>query len=159
MKIAGAIVLVLILIFALVVVVTRPSDEDLIQEALERSIAASREGKPGGVFEHLSRSFTYNESAITSRRDVGQYINQLKPAIELSNREPNISENTARILTDVHLEIGMLNYRQEFTIPGVEIELAKESGTRWGFIPYPQWRIVSVEAPGFDPKSIPFNIP
>lgn len=159
MKIAGAIVLVLILIFALVVVVTRPSDEDLIQEALERSIAASREGKPGGVFEHLSRSFTYNESAITSRRDVGQYINQLKPAIELSNREPNISGNTAMILTDVHLEIGMLNYRQEFTVPGVEIELAKESGTRWGFIPYPQWRIVSVEAPGFDPKSIPFNIP
>lgn len=159
MKIAGAIVAVLILVFSVVVLATRPSDDELIQEALDRSIAASREGKPGGVFEHLSRSFTYNETAITSRRDVGQYINQLKPDIELSNRAPEISGDTALIMTDVNLEIGILNYRQELTIPGVEIELAKESGTRWGFLPYPQWRVIRVEAPGFDPKSIPFNLP
>lgn len=154
MRVGIAFLLAIVVIIGGIFVASQPSDEDLIQRALDESIEASRKGQPGGVFEHLSRSFTYNEKPITSRGDVSRYINELRPDITLLDRTPQIDGSRATIQTDVHLSIGILNYRQELIVPNTDIELRRETGTRWGFLPSPRWRVVRVEAPGFDPTGL-----
>lgn len=143
----GAIVAVAALLLLLRSVLFGPSDKELIRDAVKESVEASREGRPGGVLEYLSNSFTFNDQEAPNRREIGKWIRQGKPEVVLRNSEPVISGETAEIVTPVHVKFDYLAFKFDQEIPNVRITLQKEAGTKWLIVPTKKWRIVSVTAP------------
>lgn len=148
-KVAVIVGLVVALIAVLVLRSTLfgPNDRQLIDSAIQESIQASRDGRPGGVLEYLSQSFRINDQDPGSRRNIAQFIKQSKPEVKLSTYEPVIDGNTASIVTDAAVNIDYLGMKMDGTLKNVKIVLQKEQGTKWLVLPDRQWRIVSVTAP------------
>ncbi|MBX3113801.1 MAG: hypothetical protein KF836_04475 [Fimbriimonadaceae bacterium] len=128
-----------------------PNDKELIQRALDESTTAAREGKPSPVLDHLSRTFTYGGEA-TSTYDISKMIHQAKPVIVILDPAPQIEGETARVVSPVSVTVNYLGLDFNDTIPEVNIELKKENGFKWLFVPEPRWRITSVSA-----QSLPNN--
>ncbi|HRF58746.1 MAG TPA: hypothetical protein PLH94_02395 [Fimbriimonadaceae bacterium] len=124
-----------------------PSDRQLIDQAIQESIQASRDGRPGGVLEYLSQSFKLNDQDPGSRRNIAQFIKQSKPEVTLAAHEPVIEGDMASIVTDAQVNVDYLGMKMDGTLQGVRIVLQKEQGTKWLVFPDKQWRIVSVTAP------------
>lgn len=129
---------------------SKESDPQLIQRALDESLQASREGRPGSALDLLSKSFEVNGMTILNRAEVAKYIQQQKPDIALASTVATIEGERAFIRTDVTLSTsGLIKFSG--TIPNVELEFARESGTTLLIIPNKRWRLVKVTAP---PESI-----
>jgi len=128
-------------------------DRKLIQEALDQSISASREGKPGGVLENISTNFKFNDSEIATRGDIGQYVKNMRPEVEILQREPTITGDTAKIISDVKVKFRLGPVESEQKIENVVITLQRENGTKFGIIPTKKWRIVTVSVPSYDPAA------
>ncbi|QYK52334.1 MAG: hypothetical protein KF824_08695 [Fimbriimonadaceae bacterium] len=128
-----------------------PSDKELIQRALDESTTAAREGKPSPVLDHLSRSFTYGGEA-TSTYDISKLIHQAKPIIVIHDPSPQIDGESARVVSPVSVTVSFMGQDIDSTFPEVNIELKKENGFKWLFVPEPRWRITSVSA-----QSLPSN--
>lgn len=126
---------------------TAPSDEQLIERALEEAIVASKEGEPGGVLEHLSRSMVYDGQQVLDWNKVSQYIKAAKPIIVVDASRPRIDGDQAIIVADIEFKAGFQAFSIDNSIDNVEIRFAKESGTRWLIFPSPHWRIIEVSAP------------
>ena len=126
---------------------TAPSDEELIERALEEAIVASREGKPGGVLEHLSRSMVYDGQQVLDWNKVSQYIKVAKPVIEIDANRPQIDGDQAIVVAKIDFKMGFQTLSIDETIDNVEIRFGRESGTRWLIFPAPQWKITEVSAP------------
>ena len=126
---------------------TAPSDEQLIERALEEAIVASKEGEPGGVLEHLSRSMIYDGQQVLDWNKVSQYIKAAKPIIVVDASRPRIDGDQAIIVADIEFKAGFQAFSIDNSIDNVEIRFAKESGTRWLIFPSPHWRIIEVSAP------------
>lgn len=124
-----------------------PSDRQLIDAAVKESVLASREGRPGGVLEYLSNSFTLNSESGLDRKEISRFIKSGKPEVVIRNPEPVISGETAEIVTPVHVKFDYLAFKYDQEIPKVVIQLQKESATKWLVIPTKTWKIVSVTAP------------
>lgn len=155
MKKAAIIVGILAVVAVLAVALTGgPSDEEKILQALDDSIAASREGKAGGVLEHLSRSITFNGEPIASSGEISSYVRKAKPDIIVLNRDVEINGETATLVTPVDLELSYGPVSTSHRLDNVEITFRQEMGTRYGIIPASKWRVVEVKAPTFD-----FNMP
>ena len=123
---------------------TAPSDEELIEQALEEAIVASKEGRPGGVLEHLSRSFVYDGQPVYSWKDVSQFISVAKPEIEVDANRPQIDGDQAIVIANVDFKMGFQTLSIDESIENVEFRFAKESGTRWLIFPSPHWKIIEV---------------
>lgn len=122
------------------------SDQQMIQSALDESLEASREGRPGSALDLLSKSFEVNGMTILNRAEVAKYIQQQKPDISLATTVAEIQGNRAFIRTDVTLSTsGLIKFSG--TIPNVELEFAKESATKLLVIPTKRWRLVKVTVP------------
>ncbi|MCH7904144.1 MAG: hypothetical protein IH944_06200 [Armatimonadetes bacterium] len=126
---------------------TAPSDEELIERALEEAIVASKEGKPGGVLEHLSRSFVYDGQPVFDWSKVSQYIKVAKPVLEVDANRPQIDGDQAIIVAHIEFKMGFQALSFDESIDNVEIRFGKESGTRWLIFPSPQWKITEVSTP------------
>lgn len=142
---------------ALLFVLTAPTDEELIRRALNESAEASREGRSGGVIDHLSRSLTFNGTLVTDRQEIAKYVRMSRPEVKFSHYTPVIDEDHARVVTDVYIKMEFQQLKFDETIQQVEIEFAKESGLRWLFLPGKKWRITSISGP--DLASIPGTFP
>ncbi len=153
-KVLLGIVVVALLAFGSRVFLFGPSDRTLILEALDRSIQASQEGKPGGVLEYLSRSLTYNGQPVTNRSELGQFIKENRPKVTVLRREPVIQENSAYIDSPVEIFVGIGPIGRPIQIQMVRIGFRKETGTRWLVVPYPKWRVDSVDVKEFDAGQI-----
>lgn len=143
-----------VLAVVLLVVLSAPNDRQLIQEAIDESIQASQEGKPGGVLEYLSNSLTYNNVPAGNRREIGEFIKTFKPKVTVLEPEPTIDGNTATIVSPVELALGVGPISKPFTIEQVRITLRKETGTRYGILPWAKWRVSDVVAEKFDPQML-----
>lgn len=121
-----------------------PSDRELIQTALKESIDASREGRPGGVMEYLSKNFSVNDEQFGTR-DIAKTIRDLKPHVELESTEPLIAGESATITSPVKLSMSIppMNY----SLAQVTLSFTKESATRWLIFPTKKWRLTRVEIP------------
>jgi hypothetical protein len=117
----GALVLALIGMFV-ASLLNQPSDKQLILQALDESIAASRAGRPGGVLEYLSRNLTWNGDEGVNRMEIADYIKRAK--------------------------LSMLGQSMEETLDRVTITFAAESGTKNLVIPVRKWRIIKVDVEG-----------
>lgn len=122
------------------------SDQQMIQRALDESLEASREGRPGSALDLLSKSFEVNGMTILNRAEVAKYIQQQKPDIALASTVAEIEGDRAFIRTDVTLSTsGLIKFSG--TIQNVELEFAKESAAKLLVIPAKRWRLVKVTAP------------
>lgn len=122
---------------------TGPSDDVLIAQALDESIKASREGKPGGVLENLSRDLKVQDEDIDNPA-VKNFIENQKPEIELTNKKPVMKGDLAVVTTDVIVTFGLAGMRLPAPIQGVQIELRKETGFKFLFFPTKKWKIVRI---------------
>ena len=135
-------------------IVTAPTDEQLIRRAIDQSVQASREGKPNPVLDNLTRTFTWNGQTVgLNRSEVSRYVRLGKPEIDLGHYKPEINGEEARVVTDAHIKIEFQSLKFDQTVPGIEIKLKREMGTRWLVFPSARWKIYEVTAP--DLASIP----
>lgn len=150
-KLAIGIGALAVVVLAVLLFTGGKSDEQKIQQALDDSIKASREGRPGGVLEYLSSSITFNGESPASNAEIGKYIKKMKPDITVMDRDVVIAGDTATIVTPVKLEMsaGPISYESP-AIPNVTITFRKEMGVRYGVVPTSKWKVSSVEAPQFD---------
>lgn len=127
-----------------------PNDRQLVIEALDEAVAAGREGRPGGVMEHLSKSIKYNNVPLEDRAAVADFIRNGKPDVYVLNKVPVVTGDTATIHSPVRVDFryGPLNVSQ--TVEDVKFEFKKEMGTRWVIVPAPKWRLTSIEAASFE---------
>lgn len=121
-----------------------PSDKELIQAALKESIEASREGRPGGVLEYLSASFTVNDEKYGTR-DISRTIKDLKPNVELESTEPLIAGESATITSPVKLSVSLPPV--SYTVSQVTLAFSKESATKWLIFPAKKWRLTRIDIP------------
>lgn len=140
--------LLALLVAVRLIAVNRVSDRDLIVAALNQSIQAGREGRPGGVLEHLSSNLSVNEQNPGARALIGRMIRDGKPDVQLSNVEPDIRGETATVISAARLRMTVGGMPVDRTFDEVRISFQKETGTRWLVIPSTEWRIVSVSVPG-----------
>ncbi len=155
MKKAAIIIGILAIVAVLAVALTGgQSDKEKILAALDESIEASREGRGGGVMEHLSRSITFNGEPIATKGEISSYVRKAKPDVTVIDRDVTISGETASIVSPVDLELSYGPISSTHRLDEVEITFRSETGTRFGIIPASKWRIVEVKAPTFD-----FDVP
>lgn len=143
-----AIVVLLALVGGVFVVrglLAQPADKQLIEAALEEAALASREGRPGGVFDYLSRSLQVNEIEVGTGRNVADYIRNAKPRVEFINPVIEILGDDARVVSDVTVQAFPMP--QPVRVAGVTVQLAKETKMHWLVFPGKQWRIVRIDAP------------
>ncbi len=143
----GALVLALIGMFV-ASMLNQPSDKQLILQALDESIAASRAGRPGGVLEYLSRNLTWNGDEGVNRMEIADYIKRAKPEVTVMHREVVLDGDTATITTPVNVKLSMLGQSMDETLDRVTITFAAESGTKNLIIPVRKWRIIKVDVEG-----------
>ena len=133
---------------ALLFYVTAPSDKDLIRQAIDESTEASREGRPGGVLDYLSRSLTFNGMEVGfDRSEISKYVRLGRPDITFGDFDPVIEGDAATVTADVHIKMSFQSLNLDQTVQGVKVKLARESGLRWLVLPGDKWRITEVVAP------------
>jgi hypothetical protein len=153
--VVGALALVIVLVPVLMILArdTRP-DDVLIREALQESLQASREGRPGGVLDLLSQKFKINDVPGLSRQQIARYIRDSKPLVEISNQTPIIHGDTAEIVSDVTVDAKIsefgFNTRFQRTFSNVKMVFAKEGSTKFLFVPAKTWRLTDVVLSGDD---------
>lgn len=121
-----------------------PSDEELIKQALDDAILASKEGRPGGVLEFISQKFTVNDEQYADR-DIAKTIKDLRPNVEVENPTPTIQGDRATIVSPVRLSVTLPPVGTKLS--QVTIKFERESGFKWLVIPTKKWRMVQVEMP------------
>lgn len=124
-----------------------PSDRELIHQALDESIVAGKEGRPGGVLDYLSQSLTVNSEQLVDRRQIADFVRKAKPDVTLGPISPEIQGDMATVLTSVQVKFSGFGMSVDKEIPKVTITLRKESAVKWLVFPASQWRIVSVTVP------------
>ena len=147
-KTIGIIVAVVLVLFVIRVglsMAKRPDDRQLIQNALKEAIQASKDGKPGGVMELLSRNLKVNDQNVGGNtRDIADFVRRQRPGIEVLEPEAQITGAEGRIVSPVTLDLGLLGQR---TIKEVTMKFRKEDATEYLVIPVTKWRLVEVEVP------------
>jgi hypothetical protein len=133
-----------------------PSDQQLIKEALQEAIKASREGRAGSVMDFISQKLKVNEVKIMGR-DAADFIRQAKPEIVVKSINPvvNDAEGTAIVQSTVNLKVSYLGFNIDRDVEGVTLKFARESAREWLIFPVKQWRLTDVSLP---PDAIPANL-
>lgn len=140
--------LILVLVLGRIAIgfINQPDDKTLIMTALKEAQKASKEGKPGGVLDLLSRDLEVNaQEASGFRGEAAKYIRNMKPDVEFQDADPQINGENARLETSAKMKIGMLGISREINIPQVTINLVKEESREWLLIPVKSWKITNIE--------------
>lgn len=118
------------------------SDKELIKVALDEAILASKEGRPGGVLDFISRNFEVNGQQYGAG-DIAKTIKEMKPDVTIEKPDPTVSGDTATITSPVRLNVLTMG----MNISEVTITFARETGTKWLIFPTKKWRMVEVDVP------------
>jgi len=121
-----------------------PSDRELIEIALKDAIQASREGRPGGVLDFISKRFEVNGEQYGTR-DISNTIKDMRPDVEIERPAPTITGDSATITSPVRLSVSLPPVGMN--ISSVTIHFARENGTNWLIFPTKKWRMVRIEIP------------
>jgi hypothetical protein len=124
----------------------RPTtDAQLIDEALERSLRDSKEGKPGSALDLLSKRFSINQNELGyDRASIADYIRKAKPDIEVPERHTRVFGDEARVTSPVNLRMEPLGER---AIPEVTMIFQRQDDRAYGIIPVRRWKLVDVRIP------------
>jgi len=141
-------ILVILIGIRTIMTMGKPDDKQLVREALQESITASKEGRPGGVMDKISDKLTVNSQQVASMNQIANWIRDSKPDVEVPKQDPVIMGDEAQITSPVRVKLtlpGGSGFDQ--TIQDVTLIFAKESATDWLIIPARKWRLKEVKLP------------
>lgn len=137
-------------VLTIVVYAFGPTDEQLINQSLDKAVKSSGDGAPWGVLDQLRGEFAFNGEMIRSRAEVVKFIRDTKPKITLGQRRLVIRGESATITVPASV---VFEGGATVEMPDVKIELVRDGGFRWYVFPYPEWKMKSVQTESFDPES------
>lgn len=138
---------VVLVALRLTVFAPRPNDQELIKEALDQSIQASKEGRPGGVMDIISEKFNINGMRPGSRWDIAKFIRDSKPDVVVEDTTAFVDGDKARITSPVQLKMSFLNQKWDRRVDDVTIVFEKEDARRYLIFPTRKWRLTDVVLP------------
>ena len=121
----------------------QPSDDELIQKALDEAVTAGKEGRPGSVLDFLASDFEVNGQRF-STGEIAARIRKMKPDMKFSNRTPTVTGETASLTSSVALSLAI---GPSVNIDGVEVKFEKRPATRMLIFPSKKWQVTDVEVP------------
>lgn len=143
----AAIAILIVLIGVRVVVGLKPQEDDrtAIRRVLSESIAASREGRPGGVMDKLSSGLKVNnEEAGSNLREVANFIKKQRPEIVVSNPNPIVTGDEARITSPVEMSVSFLGQTRNIHLKDVTLLFRREDARTFGVVPTKTWKLAEV---------------
>ena len=150
-KVAWVAGIVLVLLIAVRVAIgfgASPSDQAQIQKALQDSIQASKEGKPGGVMDLLSSQIKFNQQdAGGNMGSVAQFIKNQRPDVEVTNQQAIVTGDTAQITSPVNLKLDFLGQQRTVHLKNVVLIFKREATTHWLILPSKTWKLAEIDAP------------
>ena len=133
---------------AIYAVLNPPDDKALIKAALNESIKATKEGRPGGVIDKLSMNLKYNgESEAGNQTEIARYIRNSRPDITVEKPEPVVVGDEARIVTPVDLNLDQLGMKMSKHLKDVTLVFHKEDARDWFIFPNQKWKLAEVDVP------------
>lgn len=123
-----------------------PSDQQLIREALNQAIEASREGRPGGVMELLGDKFHVNSDLPTSGQ-VADFIKSGRPDVSVPETSAFVSGDSARLTAPVRVKFSYLGINLDQTVKDVTLEFTREPAHEWVLVPYHRWKLTGITVP------------
>ncbi|MGV3618657.1 MAG: hypothetical protein ACO1SV_25320 [Fimbriimonas sp.] len=139
------VVLVLLVVRIGISMANRPDDQKLIERALAEAVEASKEGRPGGVMDLLSRNLKINNQEVGANgRDIAQFVRDQKPDVDVLEPKAQIIGEEGRIVSPVDVDFGLFGKRN---LKEVTLIFKKEEGTEYLVIPVTKWRLVQVDVP------------
>ena len=133
--------------------VDRRSDEEMIIQALNDSIEASMEGRPGGVLDFLSDKLRVSGYDNIPKAQIAKIIRDNKPQVTVKNQTVTILPDgeTAEIVSDVQVKADIkeivFSYNLDRTLKGARMVFKKESGRKYLIFPVKVWRLAEVDLP------------
>lgn len=125
-----------------------PTDKQLILQALDRSLKASEEGRPGGMIDFLSDSLEFNNELVTDKRQIARFVRDAHPELTVKGGEPEIQGDQATMSTSVRVKFALpMGFAFDQTFDDVQLMFRKEPGTKWLIFPDTKWRLARVVAP------------
>lgn len=125
-------------------ILSQQDDKTQIQNALDRAIKASKEGRPGGVLEYLSADFELNQTKFTGGQ-IARRIKEMKPDVEVKDRNVTVSDSTATMASPVSLSLTLPPMKME--ISKVNLEFRREDSRRMLIFPSKDWKLYRVSVP------------
>ncbi|MEQ1822486.1 MAG: hypothetical protein ABL949_08250 [Fimbriimonadaceae bacterium] len=133
-----------------------PSDQELIQKALDNAVKAGQEGRPGSVIEFLANDFEINGEKYRMGQ-IAEQIKKLKPKAEFANRVPSVSGDSATLVSNIKLSVSLPPVNVD--VDEVTVEFEKRSARKWLIFPDKQWQLtrVTVPAESYERAAAPFS--
>ena len=127
----------------------RGDDKAMIQETLRQALQATRDGKPGGVMDALSKSLTVNDQQADGNfGQISNYIKNQKPDIEVLNTTPIVTGDEARITSPIRIKMSLpIVGDRAATVKDVIMTFQKETAREFLIVPVKKWRLLQVKAP------------
>lgn len=127
-----------------------PSADRQIERALEMSIAATKQGQPGGVAEMFFTSYAAAKGTEASLDPLT--VRQLRPEVVIGHRGIKFEGDRAVIPSPLHMKIEPTPGQTVEVAAKVNIWFVSERKTTFLGLPAKKWRIQSVEYAGDIPK-------
>ena len=124
----------------------RPDDQTLIKQALDESIKASREGRPGGVMDKLSMNVKVNDQEYSGNsRQIADFIRNSRPDISFTSSKAIITGDEARIISPAHLKTQILTQSIERDLSSVTLVFKREDDREYLVFPVKKWKLTEVK--------------
>ena len=150
-KILIGIVAAVLVLIVVRVVLSRSggtSDQLLIEQALQESIQASKEGRPGGVMDKLSSRLQVNDMDTSGNRSqIARYIKDNKPDVMVLNKKAVVTGDEARIVSPVDIEVNLLGQKLSRQLKEVTLVFRKEDDREYLVFPTKKWKLAEVQVP------------
>ncbi|MCX7798713.1 MAG: hypothetical protein N2109_00030 [Fimbriimonadales bacterium] len=144
----GSVVVLLLAGLLQVLLASGPSDERLIREALQQSLRAGKEGRPGGVVELLSDQLRFNDEMVPNKRQIAQFVRDSRPEVLVTEKSLEVHGDQALMVANVSVRLATpLGISLDRTFEDVQLQFRREPGTRLLVLPDRKWRLYRVLAP------------
>ena len=127
-----------------------PSANSQVEQALEMSIAATKQGQPGGVAEMFSTSYAAAKGTEAFLDPLT--VRHLRPEVVIGHRGIKLEGDRAVIPSPLHMKIEPSPGQTVEIAANVNIWFVSERKTKFLGLPAKKWRIESVQYVGDIPK-------
>lgn len=146
--VGGSLLVLLLAGLIQVLLASGPSDEKLIREALQESLQAGKEGRPGGVVELLSDQLRFNDEVTPNKRQIAEFVRDSRPEVSVSERSLEVRGDHALMVADVSVRLATpFGISLDRTFQDVQLQFRREPATRLLVLPDRRWRLYRVLAP------------
>lgn len=135
-------------------------DKEQINAALDESIAASKEGRAGGVLDLMSDQFEVSGIGKINRNWLAARIRENKPDVAFTNETLEINGDQAEMTADASLRLkislGPVSRDLSPSLKGVKLVFRKEDARKFIFVPARVWKLAEVKLPPGSPLDLGF---